>query len=239
LSEIIKNNRITALLFRVISFMLSLFGVLDVIGVFSGHVAPNLLLYYTVQSNILVIIMFAILIICSAKDIKESGIHGPSSYCERPTAIIMLAITVTMLVFWVVLAPFMSVAPEMGMNVFSLWSFQNLQPHLITPLLIIIDYFVFEKPGTLTRRDPWIFAAIPLSYLIQATILGFSGANYGVAGFEQHFPYFFMDYYVLGWKVAIYVVVILIFFLALAYGLIWFDKKRLKSKNNDTVSEAK
>ncbi|MDR0697460.1 MAG: Pr6Pr family membrane protein [Christensenellaceae bacterium] len=240
MNELIKNNRITALVFRIVATLLATFGVLDGVGLFSNNMAPNILLYYTTQSNILVIGMFVILIVFSIKDIKNNGIKGSSSYCERATGIIMLAIVVTMLVFWLVLAPVMSASSVMGMSAPSLLSFQNFQLHLITPLLIIVDYFVFEKPGKLKKQDPWIFAAIPLSYFVQATILGFSGVVYMTLenGDVQHFPYFFIDYYAMGWKVALFVVGILIVFLALAYGLLLLDKKRANTVLRTKVIDA-
>ncbi|MDR0697461.1 MAG: hypothetical protein LBF68_08035 [Christensenellaceae bacterium] len=228
MNEIIKNNRITAIVFRGVAIILCLFGLLDGMGLFSGGTNATALLYYTNQSNILVLGMFIVLIIFSLKDVTKNGIKGSSSYCERATGIIMLTISVTMIIFWLVLAPVMIAG---GMGTSYMLSFANLQLHLITPLLIIIDYFVFEKPGMMKKQDPWYFAAIPLLYLIQATILGFSGVVYSTLenGEVQHFPYYFLDYNTLGWKVGVYIVVVLIFFVSLAYGLLFFDKKRAKA----------
>ncbi|MDR0752108.1 MAG: hypothetical protein LBF12_05980 [Christensenellaceae bacterium] len=225
--ETIKNNRITALVYRCVAIILCLFGLLDGTGLFLGSPSGGSLLYYTNQSNILVLIVFVMLLIATLREIKKSGTKGPSSFFERTTGIVMLAISVTMLIFWFVLAPTFVASG----NTQYLLTFQNFQLHLITPLLIIGDYFIFETPGKLKKVDPYIFAAIPLLYFVQATIIGLSGYVYRVDpnGAIEHFPYYFLDYYKLGWKVGLYVVLVSIFFIGLAYGLLLLDKKRVKA----------
>jgi hypothetical protein len=183
-----------------------------------------MLLFYTTETNLLVLIMFGILIGRTAASIKGSGIVGPSSYHERLTAIVALAITVTMLVFWLLLAPTFE---DPGF----LLGYLNLQIHLISPLLILFDFFFFAEPGRFKKQDPWLFALIPLAYFIQATILGFSGYVYTSLGkADQHFPYFFIDYYTLGGWVFAYGVAILLFFVGLAYLLFWFDRRRARAR---------
>jgi hypothetical protein len=219
------KNRMYALIFRLAAFCACLYGVLDTTGVFRGQGNGGMLLYYTSESNVLVTLMFAALAVRTAVDIIAHGSRGPASYFERLSAIVMLAITVTMLIFWVLLAPSIT-----DLNFLS--SYLNLQIHLFTPLLMIIDYFCFATPGKLKRSDPLLFALIPLAYFIQATILGFSGFIYRpTVGAESHFPYFFLDFYQLGPLVFVYCLPILAFFVGLAYGLLWLDRWRAAHLN--------
>jgi hypothetical protein len=211
----------------VVAFVLCLVGLLDTTGVLRGSFNGEMLLFYTTESNVFVLVMFGILIGRTAADIKSKGVVGSASYHERLTAIVALAITVTMLLFWVLLAPTMK-DPSF------LWTYLNLQIHLITPLLILFDFFFFATPGKLKKQDPWLFALIPLAYFIQATIVGFSGYVYTVLGRDtgeiHHFPYFLVDYYEQGGWVFAYVVGISIFFVGLAYLLLWFDHKRAQPR---------
>jgi hypothetical protein len=217
-----KNNRLFALCFRSVAFLLCLTGILDMLGVFGGTFAPVTLLYYTTESNILVMVVFGILLVRTALQIKRDGIHGRVSGLERLSAVTALAITVTMLIFWGLLAPVS--------NAGFLFSYMNLQVHTFTPLLMLADFFLFAEPGKLKLRDPWIFAALPIWYLIQSSALGFSGlVNYGAGGFSApsaRFPYFFIDFDQLGARVFIYVAVITVFFIALAYLFLWIDRRR-------------
>jgi hypothetical protein len=220
-----RNNRLLALVFRAAAFVACLIGVLDTTEVFRGGLNGEKLLFYTTETNVFVTAMFALLLVRTALDLKAKGTIGPSSYHERLSAIVMLSITVTMLIFWLLLAP---VVPDPSFIV----SYSNLQIHLVAPLLMIFDFFFFSVPGKLKRQDPWLFALIPLAYFIQATALGFSGFTYAILakgdGQIHHFPYFFLDYYQLqGWVFA-YGLAILAFFVAFAYLLLWFDHRRAR-----------
>jgi hypothetical protein len=132
-----KNNRAFALLYRCAAFLLCLLGILGILGLFRGELGWSGLLYYTIQSNILVLAMLGALVVKTAFAIKRDGAKGSASFCERLSAIVTLSIAVTFLVYWALLAPTMSVS--------TLLAFSNLQVHGITPLLMMFDYFF--SPG--------------------------------------------------------------------------------------------
>jgi hypothetical protein len=217
----IRNNRVVILCYRAVAFILCLIGLLDTTGVFRGTFNGEMLLFYTTDSNILVLIMFGILIVKTIGDIKEKGIVGSSSHYERLSAIVSLAITVTMILFWFLLTPTIE-------DPAFLFSYLNLQIHLFTPLLMLFDFFFFTVPGKFKKQDPWFFALIPLVYFGMATIIGFAGYTYHISSARenQHFPYFFIDFDVLGAGVFVYVIVIFLVFVALAYLLLLFDRRR-------------
>ncbi|MDR0446061.1 MAG: Pr6Pr family membrane protein [Oscillospiraceae bacterium] len=211
-----KNNRGIALGYRAVAFLLCLAGILETLGVFRGAVWWTGLLYYTVQSNILVLLMLGALLVKTALAVRRDGLNGSSSFFERLSAIITLAITVTFVLYWALLAPLM-----MGPG---LIAFGNLQVHGITPLLMLIDYFMFTKPGKLKKYDPLLFAAVPLAYFIQATIIGFTSSK--PLFFGSRFPYFFIDFDQIGAGVFIYVGVITVVFLAAAFFVVKSDERR-------------
>jgi hypothetical protein len=218
----LRNNRVFALCYRGAAFIACLIGVLDTVGVFRGDVKGEMLLFYTTESNVLVVIMLGVLLTKTVLGLKNKGVYGSSSYCERLSAIVALAITVTMLIFWGLLARTMT-------DMSYLLSYSNLQIHLVTPLLMIIDFFIFAAPGKLKKQDPLFFAIVPLAYFAQATILGFSGFTYEVLardGAVHYFPYFFIDFYETGIGVFAYVGVLTVFFIGLAYLLLWLDRVR-------------
>jgi hypothetical protein len=215
------KNRIFALSFRIAAFVLCLAGILSVTGVFKGRFHGGALLYYTLQSNILVLFMFGLLIFETAKSLKKEGRIGSNAHCPRLSVMVLLAIMVTLLVYWALLAPTYK-------DKSLLLEFSNLSVHLITPILMLADYILFSAGGKLTRRDPLLSCVIPIAYFIQATILGFSGVMYSSSSSDKasHFPYFFIDYYESGWWVALYVTIITAFFIGVSYFMLWVDKKR-------------
>ncbi|MDR2091035.1 MAG: Pr6Pr family membrane protein [Clostridiales bacterium] len=222
----IAKNRIFSLVFRAAAFALCLAGLISTCFA-DGSFSPQILLYYTTQSNILVFVYFAVVVVKTAIDIKKHGKTGSSSYFERLSAAFMIAISVTMLVFWTLLVPSVE---EMTGDPSFIYSFSNLQVHLTTPLLMIADYIIFTARGKLKKNDPFLFTLIPIAYFIQATILGFSGVVYRsdpTLG-DIHFPYFFIDYYQVGWMVAVYVAVIAAFFVGVSNGILYHDIKYAK-----------
>jgi len=224
------KNRVFALCFRSAAFLFCFISILHNIGVFAGEITGVSLLYYTLQSNILVIIMFGILTYKTAVGLKKDGRCGSCSYYPRICAAVLLAIILTLIVFWALLAPVMEID--------YLPTFSNLSVHLIAPLLMLADYILFTESGKLKKRDPFIFTLVPVLYLIQATILGFAGVNYQPdAEKAVYFPYFFMDYYETGAWVALYIVAIAAFYIGLGY-LLWFiDYKRGKKTENTLIDK--
>ncbi|MDR2108185.1 MAG: Pr6Pr family membrane protein [Coriobacteriales bacterium] len=217
-----RNTRVIALIYRSLAFIACLLGVLNVVGVFSGSVRFEALVYYTMETNIFATLMLGILAVRTALDIKANGVSGPASYFERLSLAAALAISVTLLVFWLILAP---TAADPGF----LLSYANLQIHLFAPLLMIVDYLLFAQPGKMKRHDPWLFALIPVYYFAQAMVLGFSGFVYGSPlGAGTRFPYFFLDFDLIGGWVFAYSFGILAFFLGLSYLLLWVDRKRAR-----------
>ena len=55
------HDRRIALLYRLGSLIFTMIGLLAVIGVFAGEFNPSLLVYYTLQSNLLALVLFALL----------------------------------------------------------------------------------------------------------------------------------------------------------------------------------
>jgi hypothetical protein len=231
-----RNNRIFALCYRIAAFILCLVGILSTLGVFIGEFHWKALLYYTVESNILILVMFGYLATKTAFDVKRKGVAGSSSYHERLTAIMMLSIIVTFFIFWVLLAP-----NFLGPGLFT---YSVVQTHAITPALMIADFFIFATPGKMKKRDPWLFAIIPYAYVAQSTILGFSGFRYeaqgSVGGEGKRFPYFFLDFDQVHEMVFLYLLVLTVFFIGLAYIIVWIDWKRAarsKTFNSDADRE--
>ena len=151
------QNRRFALAFRLIVLLFAIAGVLAQIGVFKGSVAFGTFMYYTIQSNLLVIVLFAMLVIRTAKSLKD-GTRGSSGWFPRFEMVCTVNVLVTFIVFWALLAQMMSAS--------YLFSFENLAVHTITPLLCLIDYLLFTKARHLKYRDVHYTCIYPLAYVI-------------------------------------------------------------------------
>jgi len=97
----------------------------------------------------------------------------------------------------------------------------NFVTHLLSMLLAVINYFVFEEKGTFTFQHIW-GAIIPtfLYWIVFMSIAPLLGNWY---------PYFFMTPWQIGWfMVFFWFFVILIFVIGLTVALVFFDQYQKK-----------
>lgn len=220
------KNRIFALSFRCAAFLICLFGILLNTGVFQSKFYGVILLYYTVQSNILALILFGALIFKTAMSLKNKGVKGNSGFFPQISSGVTVCIMFTFVVFWCVLAPFASEEDRAF-----IMTYNNLSVHCIAPLLTLADYVMFSEGGKLKKKDPFIFASVPVIYLLITLIIGFSGAVvYQIPGFERSgsFPYFFLDYYAVGLWIFLYIAGLTLFYIGMGYLMLLIDGKRKK-----------
>jgi len=215
----IKNKKF-ALIFRLIALVTITLGLINQLGIFHGAIGFSSFIYYTVQSNFLAFIMFAVLI------------FRPFPRFEM---VCLANILVTLIVFWLVLAPTL---PR-----FYLFSYDNFSVHLIAPLLCLANYILFSEKGRLKYKDVYLTCIFPLFYLVFVYVAGFAGYDYGmrlivleelsdylVRGdwVPRRAPYFFLDYSEVGFFVLAYVGGIVAFVLLLGHGFYFIDRKLKK-----------
>lgn len=219
----IKNKKF-ALGFRIFALILSIMGIASHLGVFSGELKLDSVMFYTIQSNILAIVLFGVLTYRTITTYKENKGDGNLSYTPRFSFVCMVDLLLTMIVYWVLLAP---TTFNMGSG-YSLFTFNNLTLHLFVPLLCILDFFMFTKSKEIVHLDVYMPILFPLFYLILTSITGAFGYVFFVVestGKNVHYPYFFMDYDLYGAKVLINVLVMTILFVLMSYLLYFINKK--------------
>jgi hypothetical protein len=154
----IINDRRFAIFFRSCGLLIALVGLLINMGFFRGEFAANMLMYYTIQSNILALVLFGVLLIKTLEGFRLEGKYGKTGYFPRFEMVCVFDLLLTLIAYWVLLAP---VSSSMGHGL-RLWSFGNLCVHLITPALCLIDYALFAESGHLKYRDVYAILIYPL-----------------------------------------------------------------------------
>lgn len=189
----------------------------------TGPINTGQYMYYTIQSNLLALILFGMLLVRTIKGLRSGGAAGSASYFPRFEMVCVIDLLLTMLVYWVMLAPG---AFSMSGG-FDLWGFDNLTVHMITPLLCIADYVLFADSGHLKYRDVYYVTIFPLSYVAYSSIAGLLGYVYRTTadGVAVRFPYFFYDFDTIGAQSFLYISALVLFFLLISHGLYWLDKK--------------
>ena len=210
--------RLAALSFRILALALVLTGLVRITGVFTPDPSWGALRYYTVLSNLLCLVWLGALIVRTLRDIAASGPRGHSTPSARWSGAVMMAITVTLLVYLVVLVP-ATFQQEGDYVPFSLTD--NLI-HIITPALLILDWLLFVPKGRLRWVDPLLWALIPYAYLAYALIYGGLGGEF-LPG--QNYPYPFLDVATHGvGGVALWILALTVALVGIGYIFVAFDR---------------
>lgn len=138
--------------------------------------------FFTVQSNIFIIAMALIFLADEIMllIIKKSFVNQVLLHIKYVATV---AITVTFLVFFTMLAPLMGVD--------YLLSFNNFSLHAIVPILAIIDFILFDTDIQLTYKKSLIATIAPISYVIFVYVGSIFKLQYSD---NLYYPYFFLDY---------------------------------------------
>ena len=178
----------------------------------------SILSYYTLQSNIICFITFLSIVasILLKKDYRKSEVY----YVVKGGIVICIFITAIM--YQIALMPY---GFQMSYN-FGNRYLANLFVHVISPLLVILDYFIFDFKGKFKWFYPIIWLFIPLNYIIYVYTYSLNGGRlYGIGG-SMDFAYIFLDYNQIGYiSVAKFLIIMTIFILVISYVLVLIDKK--------------
>ena len=223
----IQNKRV-ALIYRFCAFVFAASGLLKQIGVFNGTISFRSFMFYTIQSNLLAVALFAYLGVRTWMSMRE-GLRGSAGWHSRLGMVCAVDLLVTLVVFWVLLVPEVPAA--------YLWTFDNIAVHTVTPLLCLFDYILFSEPRRLKYRDVYYVCIFPLCYVALTSIAGLAGYIYYFSStFSDplsstmdvapvRFPYFFMDFDRLGLMALVYIGAILVFFLIISHVIFIIDCK--------------
>ena len=150
-----------------------------------GFMSGGGILYYTIQSNLWVMLVTAIYLVLS--------LAGPSMglrVLEIARFAVLVGITITFLVFWIVLAPRMEKEYLLSLN--------NLLVHTLVPLLFIADFFLFDRIAAPSKAEVLWSVAMPLYYFVFSLV---HAAVNPKLEFQDgsRYPYFFLDADKFGW----------------------------------------
>jgi hypothetical protein len=208
-----------SLYFRVFALIFIIIGLLFHLHVFYGTFRPSQLMYYTLQSNVLAVILFIVLIYSNSKAIKEKNEEKES--VTRFEMVCVIDLLLTFFVYWIMLAP---KEFERGDN---LLRFANLAVHFFTPIFCIADYFIFAATKKSKYKGVYYALIFPLSYVLYSSIAGLCGYTYGTArdGSPKHYPYFFMDYDRTGSASFLYIVMVAVILILIGHIVYYASKK--------------
>jgi hypothetical protein len=206
------NNRKLATIFRLLLVGICLYGLIAIFSA-GGVMNQDMWVYYTNDSNIVVLGFFAWLLIYTW---RHRGGELPAWYPSAKGAVV-LCIVLTFLVYHFVLSP--TLFSMEGGRAFA-FSPTNVILHYVVPLMTLADWLLFDKKGGFQKLAPIVWLSIPLAYFIFSLVR----AQFATFRTGSHYPYFFIDVDVYGvGQVAINVLVIAVGLIILGYGLYFID----------------
>lgn len=204
-----------SLLFKTFIALSGTIALLQQLGVFDGALELKFVYFFTNISNVAVVAYFwcDIVAILRGQDANEP-------WMPNIKYMVMLGITVTCLV-----AHFMLDGGMVFMN--GVFHLPMLVVHYIVPICTILDWLLFDEKGHIDWKDPLVWPAFPLVYLVYINILVL---GFGVRCSEQNrWPYPFLNADALGVPaVCVVVVGLLVAFVTLGYGYAFIDHQLAK-----------
>lgn len=176
----IQNNEKLVFASRLLLFVLAVTGVvLEIVKYGIG-----MLLYYTVLSNLLVVLFTGYLLyeMKAGKDWQRQNLL-------RIKGGVTMSILITCVIYHILLAPIAT----------DFYRLENFLCHYIVPIFFLLDTLVFDRFGQYQKLDPLKWTIVPLSYMV------FALANGLVIGLpipdakDSPFPYFFLNVTKYGW----------------------------------------
>ena len=145
----------------------------------------GMLHYYTVLSNLLVVIFTGYLL----WKMRREGDHWQSSSLLRLKGAITMSIMITCVIYHFMLAPLTT----------DFYRLENFLCHYIVPIWVLVDTIIFDKSRQYKWFDPMLWTSLPLFYMIFAILNGFVLKMDVPNAKDSPFPYFFLNATKHGW----------------------------------------
>lgn len=185
----IKNRFISAG-FKLIYLAGAIYGVL--LNLFApGAEISSVLSFYIMQSNLFCIALTLVLLSCDLADISY---HENRFY----TAVRFCAITCILLTFFMYHAVLLPQMRAEYPDYFDRFSLLDMLLHTYTPIMMMLDYLLFDEKGRFRWWYALLSTAAPLLYMAYVAVYSSTGGVFISHDIVQNVPYFFLDHLTLG-----------------------------------------
>ena len=177
----------------------------------------SMISYYTIQSNIICLISFIYFVYLEIRNKTKNDRY----YLIKGA--ITVAILITGIIYRFALIPNnfqMDVS-----NAVTSKNISNIFVHTVSPVMILLDYILFDEKGHLKISYSLYWLLIPINYVIYVYIYGSLGGKFYNIGGSERFAYFFLDYVQIGIKKVIaFDFSMIVFILIISLLLVYIDK---------------
>ena len=185
---------------------------------------PGMMMYYTVQSNLLVS-LFALYMVWAMRQGKD--LQSPSFL--RIKSAVTMSIMITFVIYHVMLAPLAT----------DFWRVENMLCHYITPLYFFFDTLLVDRQRQYQLLDPLRWTALPLLYMAFALLNGLVLKWPIPDAKDSPFAYYFLNVHKYGWSyVLTHAVVIFLAYLLAGYLLYLIKSIKMRAVTSPFAAKA-
>ena len=185
---------------------------------------PGMMMYYTVQSNLLVS-LFALYMLGAMRQGKD--LQSPSFL--RIKAAVTMSIMITLVIYHFMLAPLAT----------DFWRVENMLCHYITPLYFFFDTLLVDRQRQYQLLDPLRWTALPLLYMAFALLNGLVLKWPIPDAKDSPFAYYFLNVHKYGWSyVLTHAVVIFLAYLLAGYLLYLIKSIKMRAVTSPFAAKA-
>ena len=185
---------------------------------------PGMMMYYTVQSNLLVS-LFALYMLGAMRQGKD--LQSPSFL--RIKAAVTMSIMITFVIYHFMLAPLAT----------DFWRVENMLCHYITPLYFFFDTLLVDRQRQYQFLDPLRWTALPLLYMAFALLNGLVLKWPIPDAKDSPFAYYFLNVHKYGWSyVLTHAVVIFLAYLLAGYLLYLIKSIKMRAVTSPFAAKA-
>ena len=175
-----------SILFKISVTMLSGYGLY--LTLFTGGMFLENFSYFTTQANFWTWFTYTIF---TFQLIFNKPLGKRATYFKQ---LWMVMLILTSVIYSFVLIPYLSI----NQIDYPIASIKDLIIHYAVPASVVIDYILFDKKGQFEKSAIVKNTIFPLGYLSYIFIFIWLGGRFTLGGTVHLFPYFFLDYQVLG-----------------------------------------
>lgn len=199
-----------SLAFKFLILLVGASSLLLILGAFDGVFNFAVLNCFTVLVCLLCVVYYAVSIIL----LLGNKASADAMWCPMLKGMSVTALTVTVLVSRFVLGAHVSLNSPEGIA--------HLLLDYVLPVLVILDWILFDKKGQMTLYSPILWLIGPFIYIVYVMVAVQFGANLGAGA---RYPYPFLNVDELGWPAVIFqIFVLMAAFIALGYIYYGIDK---------------
>lgn len=205
----LKSRQKISIIFKCIMALIIIMGILFSIGIMEDKLRFHMIYSFTNLSN------FYILVITMISIYKLNRKENISGGLYRGRVLGLIIILLTGLVYHFILLPQRILEnPNYQLSV------GNIITHYVTPVLMLLDWILFDNKGKMKRIDPAIIISFPIIYFIICSLYGYLGLP--IPNKNSSYIYFFMDFNLLGVLGVVRWCVLIILCLIILVYLIYF-----------------